>query len=317
MRKTLITLAAMASLHGCATLEDSPPEKKDSGVIVDKLGKKVDDSYWSTLRIAERVRKEGDGLPVVLLHGGGLNSSAMAPYIEFFAKKGHPTFAYDLFGHGGSEPIPLERITIDQLAQIHDEQLRKWGIGKHIAIGHSTGGMIVLQHATIHPQKYAGLVLANTLDVSPKKLDVMLGFMFGVYLSSARNNFEGQKPFDFSKQMRGDEVYKHSLKHTDPSSVGAYMDAIEGYDVRSSIGNILSPVLVIRGLKDRVIDNEGVREMVGRFRYATKEDVDGGQYFSMEHPTAIQAILDKHYANLHDEAMAIACKPPIKTIKNC
>jgi 3-oxoadipate enol-lactonase len=108
-----------------------------------------------------RVQRQGDGLPLLLLHGwmasADLNWSTLyGPLAERFA-----LVAPDHRGHGrgirGPEPFRLEDCADDAAAL-----LRHLGIPRAIVVGYSMGGPIALLVARRHPDLTAGLVLEAT-----------------------------------------------------------------------------------------------------------------------------------------------------------
>src|SRR5262245_9016399 len=93
----------------------------------------------------------GAGEPVmVFVHGWTCDRSFFAPQAEHFARR-HRVVSVDLRGHGESdkpnEPYPIGAYA-DDIAYLLDQL----GLGKVVAVGHSSGGLTVLQLAASHPQ---------------------------------------------------------------------------------------------------------------------------------------------------------------------
>jgi pimeloyl-ACP methyl ester carboxylesterase len=109
----------------------------------------------------------GAGKPAfVFVHGWSCDRSFFAPQAEYFAPR-HRAVSVDLRGHGESDkppgPYPIAAYA-DDIAYIIVQQ----GLGPAVAVGHSMGGMIVLQLAAHHPDCVAAIIMVDsTLAFSP------------------------------------------------------------------------------------------------------------------------------------------------------
>lgn len=107
------------------------------------------------------VEISGNGPPVVLLHGVGLNQSIWAEQVTAL-NSDFQVITYDLLGHGRSAPVaanaPLSD-WVDQLnAVVCDLALEKFSV-----VGFSFGGLIAQAYAARHPQKIDRLALMSTV----------------------------------------------------------------------------------------------------------------------------------------------------------
>ena len=270
--------AGTAVLYGCSSIQIEPSEE---------IKKYVNPS-----------NSNGKEIPVVFLHGGGLNISSMASLFSFFNQRGHPVFGEDNLPGHGTKPYNGGAITMEELVEGHRDNLKKWGIDEHIVVGHSTGGMIALSHAIGHSRMYKGMVLANTLDVYPGEYKAGFGFLFKIYIATSVPNFRSQEPYDFSEQIDGKVIYSRSVRYTNPKAVEAIMDAVEKYDVRNHIGKIQCPMLFVRALDDIVIEPEGVELMAKRATHAHLIDVRGGQYWIMKKQPSVEGVVGPRYGFL-------------------
>lgn len=103
---------------------------------------------------------EGDGAPVVLVHGMGLNREMwdwqLPPLVRRFQ-----VIRYDLLGHGGSANPPGNCDMDDLVAQL-DRLLDHLGIERCALIGFSLGGLIVRAYALAHPGRTGALAILNS-----------------------------------------------------------------------------------------------------------------------------------------------------------
>lgn len=113
--------------------------------------------------------ERGSGTPtIVLIHGWTCNRSFFAPQADHFGKT-HRVVSVDLRGHGESDKpqgaYPIGAYA-DDVASIID-QLK---LGRVIAVGHSMGGITVLQLGASYPDRVAGIVMVDPapLTFSPE-----------------------------------------------------------------------------------------------------------------------------------------------------
>ncbi len=100
--------------------------------------------------------EQGQGAPVVLIHGGNLDCRMWDDQFELFAKE-FRVVRYDVRGYGRSE-VPQKPYSdaLDLLAVL--DQL---GIAKAHLVGLSLGGRISIDFAVQYPDRVASLVLAG------------------------------------------------------------------------------------------------------------------------------------------------------------
>lgn len=103
----------------------------------------------------------GQGQPVVLIHGVGLNKEMWGGQFVGLAND-YRVIAYDMLGHGQSRvpaaDTPLEGYA-DQLAELLDHLQ----IAQATVIGFSMGGLVARAFALNHPQRLTALVVLNSV----------------------------------------------------------------------------------------------------------------------------------------------------------
>lgn len=113
---------------------------------------------------------EGQGKPIVFIHGLGGNSINWLYQRNQF-KKDYQVIAIDLPGHGKSEGRD-ELNFFDYQAILNELLLVELGLKDLLVCGISMGGKVVLDFASRHPEAVSGLVVADTfagLDEEEKK----------------------------------------------------------------------------------------------------------------------------------------------------
>ena len=102
----------------------------------------------------------GAGKPAfVFVHGWTCNRSFFAPQAEHFARR-HRVVAVDLRGHGESDK-PRGEYPIAAYADDIASVIEQLGLGKAVAVGHSMGGLAVLQLAAAYPDCVAAIVMVD------------------------------------------------------------------------------------------------------------------------------------------------------------
>jgi pimeloyl-ACP methyl ester carboxylesterase len=104
--------------------------------------------------------EKGSGSPTFLfVHGWTCDRSFFKPQADHFAKR-HRTVSVDLRGHGESDKpggaYPISAY-VDDLAHLIDTLK----LGKVVAVGHSMGGITVLELGARHPDKVAAIVMVD------------------------------------------------------------------------------------------------------------------------------------------------------------
>src|SRR4029450_13652877 len=109
-----------------------------------------------TLAYEER----GSGSPAfVFVHGWTCNRSFFAPQAEHFAPR-HRVVSVDLRGQG-SRDKPQGAYPISAYADDIAFLIDRLNLGRVIAVGHSMGGITVLQLGAAYPEKVAGIVMVD------------------------------------------------------------------------------------------------------------------------------------------------------------
>jgi pimeloyl-ACP methyl ester carboxylesterase len=113
-----------------------------------------------------RAQVQGEGEPLVLVHGLGTSAATWAKNIDALARCAR-VYAVDLPGFGESEK-PEEILPPDRLADLLAAWCRAAGISRASFAGHSIGGEICLWLAHRHPDLPVRLVLAASTGAAPR-----------------------------------------------------------------------------------------------------------------------------------------------------
>jgi pimeloyl-ACP methyl ester carboxylesterase len=119
----------------------------------------------------------GDGVPVVLAHGGGQTRHSWGGTAAVLAAHGHRVLSIDLRGHGDSQWDPDGNY---QMSAYRDDALAvaAW-VGEPVAwVGASLGGITGLHAVNEQPDQFSALILVDiTPRPAPEGVTRILNFM--------------------------------------------------------------------------------------------------------------------------------------------
>lgn len=106
--------------------------------------------------------RRGEGPPVVFVHASIVDSSAWDEQVAAL-EEDYTTVTYDLRGHGRTGGSAEREYAMDLFAEDLHALLDALDLDRPVVCGHSMGGMVALTYAARHPDRVAGLVLADAL----------------------------------------------------------------------------------------------------------------------------------------------------------
>jgi pimeloyl-ACP methyl ester carboxylesterase len=143
--KQVTVLLVLALVVACSETDDGATDRFEPAI---KSGIAVVDGtelYYEEL---------GDGHPVVLIHGGGVDRRMWDTQLEPFAEH-YRVIRYDVRKHGRSKGTSSEYTDHGELHGL----LEHLGVEKAVIVGHSMGGRIAVDFALQYPDMTGALVL--------------------------------------------------------------------------------------------------------------------------------------------------------------
>ncbi len=109
-------------------------------------------------------RAVGEGVPLVVLHGGpGLSHGYLAPQLNRLLADDYRLIFYDQRASGRSTGIQdTTRLTMEQFVEDLDVVRRAFGIEQMNLLGHSFGGLLAMHYAAAYPARVGKLILLDT-----------------------------------------------------------------------------------------------------------------------------------------------------------
>lgn len=150
-------------------------------------------------------KDEGQGKPVVLLHGISSSLQTWDAWTEVL-KSQYRVIRLDLPGFGLTGPDPQDIYSVDRYVAVLDTLLQRLDIGSSYMAGNSLGGWITWEFALQHPQTVSRMILIDaagfaTPDDPPKPIRLIQNPLFRNMAMKRAPRFLVRK---FLKQAYGD-----------------------------------------------------------------------------------------------------------------
>ena len=141
---------------------------------------------------ALRGETEGEGIPIVLLHGLTATRRYVVHGSRTLSRRGHRTIAYDARGHGESDPgepggYGYESLS-DDLAAVIEQQA---GGRRCVLAGHSMGAHTLAARALADPDPVAALVIIGPVFVGTQVSEESLAYWNALADGLERDGVEG------------------------------------------------------------------------------------------------------------------------------
>lgn len=201
---------------------------------------------------------------------------------------------YDTRGHGrssaGSEPVTLGRLGRDVLALLDHA-----GIARAHFCGISMGGMTGQWLAIHAPQRFDRIVLANTAARigSAEAWHMRAGQVRREGMAGVAGGAAGRwfTPGFVSRQATVVARMIGKLREQAPEGYAGCCDALALADLRTSVGAIGNPVLVIAGQRDPVTTVDDAEWLGASIKHAQVEKLDASHLSNIEAPESFTACL--------------------------
>lgn len=109
----------------------------------------------------------GSGVPLVFLHGLGLNGRAYVRLLSRLGGLGFTVIALDAAGHGGSPNLPRGAAALRDRVDLTIRTLDTLGVQQAVFLGHSMGGRMIVDLAARAPHRVLAAVLLNAAAGAP------------------------------------------------------------------------------------------------------------------------------------------------------
>ena len=214
-------------------------------------------------------QEEGNGEPLILLHGNGEDSFYFKNQIDYFQSRYH-VIALDTRGHGksprGDAPFTIEQFSCDlyEFMQMHQ-------ILNAVILGFSDGANIAMKFAMKHPDMVKALILnGGNLNPAGVKRTVQIPIEIGYKI--ARRFADKSTDAKRNAEMLGLMVNEPNIKP-------------------SELSLITMPALVICGTKDMIKESH-TKEIAEHLPNAKLTIVRGNHFIANKNPAAFNQSVD-------------------------
>ena len=251
--------------------------------------------------------RQGEGLPVVLIHGDGGSVYDWTMSIFDMLTQHYDVIAFDRPGLGYSERPPHGASPFAQARLLHDAT-KALGITSPLLVGHSRGGNVALAYALTYPEAITGVVTlaaapyGGTIAWHNRLLTLpVLGPLLAhtVYVPFGRRAVEAGLNVAFSPETTVPESYlevytayelrpKQLLAHAEDQAYGAPITQAmaERYD------ELDVPLVIVHGTADRNVPVEQARRLHQVAPQSTLIEVPGAghELMFLHQKTVLEAI---------------------------
>ena len=233
-----------------------------------------------------RVRVEGAGDPVVLIHGVGLDL-AMWDGVAAALSAHHRVIRYDMLGHGDSaKPAGPYRLAdiVAQLAGIGDAL----GLAQFDLAGFSMGGLVAQGFAIKHPDRIRRMALLNTVyKRSAEERAAIAARVKDVGSGGFASSIDAAIERWFTPAFRATkpDVVESVRRHMFTNDLQAYANAYAVFatadaELEDVVAGIACPTLVMTGADDQRSTARMAEALAARIPRGTYEIIPGQRHLT-------------------------------------
>ncbi|WP_369244599.1 alpha/beta fold hydrolase [Streptomyces sp. R41] len=234
--------------------------------------------------------RDGDGVPLVFIHGWTANRHRWDHQLAHFSPK-RRVIRLDLRGHGESSGAGVR--TIEELARDVLALLDHLKVERFVLVGHSMGGMISQTIALSHPERVERMALVNS--ISRMTYSRGRGLLMGVSTLVPFKLFVAaniQRAFAPGYPREEIREYVRASADTPREVVMTLYGAMRAFDVLDRVGEIRTPTLLVHGYHDIQLPISQMLRMAKAYPDAVVRIVDAGHELPVEKPAELTSALD-------------------------
>jgi len=221
---------------------------------------------------------------LAIVHGHGEHSGRYGNVADWFVPRGYSVYAFDLRGHGKSQG---KRGALNDFGEYREDVRAFLDLVRQaqpvpiFLLGHSLGGLIVLDYALRNGSELAGVVASGPV-LSPPGISPFLLWLSKV-LARVWPSLTLESGLDTSALSRDaavvDAYVNDPLVHSKGSArmANEMMDAVEWAQAHAAAMPL--PCLIVHGGQDRLCDPQGSQAFFDNLTCAGKERIEYEGYF--------------------------------------
>ena len=236
---------------------------------------------------------EGEGQPILLLHGWGSSLEVWNTIISGLKQQGNYRFVALDFPGCGKSPLPPRPLTLEDYTALTLEVCRQLKIEHPIIMGHSNGGRVTLSLLGQGLLKAEKAVLFGSAGIKPKsnpkktiKIASFKTVKFFLTLPGLKNHTAPL--LDRARRHFGSADYNNA-----PEVMRKTLVSLINSDVSALLPNISCPTLLIWGDQDTAVPLSDAKKMERLIPDAGLCVLEGcGHFAFLERPGEVQLILN-------------------------
>lgn len=217
--------------------------------------------------ISWHYRQEGEGYPLLFIHGWGVDSRVWNQQVKHFSQA-YRVITIDLPGHGKSS---WKKTTLAEMGQDIKFILERQSVTSTIAVNSSLGGLVALKLYALYPELLRSMVFVGSMPKFSKSWDYPHGLdvqrirklngqvetsypsIIDIFFRSLFTMDERQtRRYRWIQKFRA--VEKAPLK----PALAEYLDILEKEDLRTVLKRVDRPLQFINGTEDPICDKSTV-----------------------------------------------------------
>jgi pimeloyl-ACP methyl ester carboxylesterase/putative sterol carrier protein len=253
----------------------SPPPQPSGAEVI---GRYVDVNGLTTY-----YESAGEGVPIVCIHAA-CQDTLMYRHTVAGLSDEFRVISIDAPGHGKTlEPAGGPFKSIAAHTAFNEAFMAAIGVENPVIVGCSMGGNMVLDLAARRPDYYRAVISCEGADYTPTVSDFLLEMLLlngPQILECWSQSLTGDRtPPDRAREV----VWQ--IRRVNPEMAAGDLIGYAGFDRRKDMGSIKSPVQLIRGSFDWLVNQEMVELTASRIPNARIDVLEGtGHYPMIENP---------------------------------
>lgn len=231
---------------------------------------------------------EGNGDPIILMHGWGCDSSTLRS-IARTAALTHKVYSIDFPGFGLSSE-PADVWGVEEYTQFLENWINAENIENPILLGHSFGGRVGILYSSRNPVKK--LILVDAAGVKPRR---KLSYYIKVYsfklsrkwLELIYGKEKARTRIEQARAKKGSQDYRNASP-----MMRSILSKVVNEDLKSVMPRISAPTLLIWGENDTATPLQDAKIMESLIPDAGLVSFAGcGHYSFLDNPAQFAAVL--------------------------
>lgn len=208
---------------------------------------------------------QGQGKPLILIHGFGASTFTWRRNIDYLASKGFKIWALDQKGFGLSDKPASSEYSLKAQARLIKEFMDKKHVKKAVLVGSSMGGAVLINFATLYPQRAEKIILIDSagyqkgpprwIASAPLKPFLKM-FVRATALNKTIFTLTARRAYYNNKIITPELIDGYYLPLRTPGAEDVLYEMVSQNDlplVRNKIKKVKAPTLIIWGKEDKII----------------------------------------------------------------